>query len=82
MTVAYVKTHKAETVRDSAAALHLNEALVAKIYDAEVPALSSNGTFDPASVAAVAASLKELGILDAVPVPKTLDTTRFVPVKL
>jgi hypothetical protein len=82
MTVAYVKTHKAETVRGSAAALHLNEALVAKIYDAEVPALSPNGAFDPASVAAVAASLKELGILDGVPDPKTLYTTRFVPVKL
>lgn len=82
MTVAYVKTHKTETVRDSAAALHLNEALVAKLYDVEVPALSANGTFDPASVAAVAASLKELGILDTVPDPKTLYTTRFVPVNL
>lgn len=82
MTVAYVKTHKTETVRDSAAALHLNEALVAKLYDVEVAALSPNGTFDPASVAAVAASLKELGILDAVPDPKTLYTTRFVPVNL
>jgi len=82
MTVAYVKTHKAETVHDSAAALHLSEALVAKLYDVEVPALSANGTFDPASVAAVAASLKELGILDSVPDPKTLYSTRFVPVNL
>jgi len=81
MTVAYVKTHKAETVRDSAAVLHLNEALVAKIYDVEVPALSPNGAFDPASVAAVAASLKELGILDSVPDPKTLYAKRFVPMK-
>ncbi|MGA2394344.1 MAG: ABC transporter substrate-binding protein [Candidatus Lustribacter sp.] len=80
MTVAYVKTHKTVTVRDSAAALHLNEALVAKLYDVEVAALSPNGTFDPASVAAVAASLKELGILDTVPDPKTLYTNRFVPV--
>jgi NitT/TauT family transport system substrate-binding protein len=82
MTVAYVKAHKAETVRDSAAALHLSEALVAKVYDVEVPTLSPNGVFDPASVAAVAASLKELGILDSVPDPKTLYATRFVPVKL
>ena len=82
MTVAYVKTHKTETVRDSAAALHLTERLVAKLYDVEVPALSANGGFDPASVAAVAASLKELGILDGVPDPKTLYTTRFVPVKI
>jgi ABC-type nitrate/sulfonate/bicarbonate transport system substrate-binding protein len=80
MTVAYVKTHKTETVRDGAAALHLNEALVGKLYDVEVAALSPNGTFDPASVAAVAASLKELGILDTVPDPKTLYTNRFVPV--
>lgn len=79
-TVAYVKSHKTETVRDSAAALHLNETLVGRLYDVEVPALSANGTFDPASVAAVAASLKELGILDTVPDPKALYTTRFVPV--
>lgn len=46
------------------------------------PALSPNGAFDPASVAAVAASLKELGILDNVPDPKSLYTTRFVPVNL
>lgn len=82
MTVAYVKSHKTETVRDSAAALHLTPALVGRLYDVEVAALSPNGEFDPASVAAVAASLKELGILDTVPDPKTLYTTRFVPVNL
>lgn len=82
LTVAYVKKHKAETVRDSAAALHLNDALVAKLYDVEVPQLSADGSFDAASLDAVAVSLKELGILDAVPDPKKLYSTRFVPVHL
>ena len=38
--------------------------------------------FDPASVAAVAASLKALGIMDTVPDPKTIYTTKFTPVKI
>ncbi len=81
-TVAYAKSHKAETVKSGAAALHQSEALCGKLWDTEVPGLSNNGAFDPQSVATVAASLKELGIVDTVPDPKTLYTARFVPVKV
>ena len=44
--------------------------------------MSLDGAFDPASVAAVAKSLKELGIMDTVPDPKTIYTAKFVPVKI
>lgn len=81
-TVAYAKTHKAATVKSTAPVLEESNAVLSRIYDAETPGLSANGVFDPQSVAAVAASLKELGITDTAPDPKTLYTTRFVPVKV
>jgi hypothetical protein len=44
--------------------------------------MSSDGAWDPASVEAVAKSLKELGIMDTVPDPKTIYNAKFVPVKI
>jgi ABC-type nitrate/sulfonate/bicarbonate transport system substrate-binding protein len=82
MTVAYARSHKAETVASAVAALHQSPAVASRLYDEELPGLSNNGAFDTQSVAAVAASLKELGIMDSVPDPKTLYTTRFTPVKI
>jgi NitT/TauT family transport system substrate-binding protein len=82
MTVAYAKTHKTETVADGAAALHQTPAVIAKLYDVEIGGLSKDGTFDDAAVANVDKSLQELGITDSTPDPKTLYTTRFVPVKV
>jgi ABC-type nitrate/sulfonate/bicarbonate transport system substrate-binding protein len=82
MTVAYAKAHKPETVAAGAAALHQTPAVIAKLYDVEIGGLSNNGTFDEAAVATVDKSLEELGITDSTPDPKTLYTTRFVPVKV
>ena len=81
MTVAYMKTHRAQTIASSAAVLHEAPAVVAKLYDNDMANMSTDGSFDPQSVAAVAASLKDLGIMDATPDPKTLYTTKFVPVQ-
>jgi ABC-type nitrate/sulfonate/bicarbonate transport system substrate-binding protein len=81
MTVAYMRTHKAETVRSIAPVLGESEAIVGQLYDNDMPAMSSNGTWDPAAVEAVAKSLQALGIMDSVPDPKTIYTSRFVPVK-
>jgi len=82
MTVAYAKSHKAETVASGAAMFHTAPAIMAKLYDVEIAGLSNDGTFDDPSVAAVDKSLQELGITDSTPDPKTLYTTRFVPVKV
>jgi ABC-type nitrate/sulfonate/bicarbonate transport system substrate-binding protein len=81
MTVAYMRTHKAETVRSIAPVLGESEAIVGQLYDNDMPAMSSNGAWDPAAVEAVAKSLQALGIMDRVPDPKTIYTSRFVPVK-
>jgi NitT/TauT family transport system substrate-binding protein len=81
MTVAYMRTHKAETVRSIAPVLGESEAIVGQLYDNDMPAMSSNGSWNPAAVEAVAQSLQALGIMQTVPDPKTIYTSRFVPVK-
>jgi hypothetical protein len=82
MTVAYMRTHKAESVRSIAPVLGESEAVVGRLFDNDMPSMSSNGAWDPAAVEAVAKSLQALGIMDTVPDPKTIYTGRFVPVKL
>jgi NitT/TauT family transport system substrate-binding protein len=82
MTIAYMRTHKAETVRSIAPVLGESEDVVGKLYDNDMPAMSSNGAWDPAAVAAVAKSLQALGIMETAPDPKTIYTARFVPVKI
>ena len=82
MTVAYMRTHKAETVHSIAPVLGESEDIVGKLYDNDMSSMSTNGAWDPAAVAAVAASLKDLGLADSVPDPKTMYNSQFVPVKL
>jgi NitT/TauT family transport system substrate-binding protein len=82
MTIAYARTHKAETIKSTKAVLQESDAVLSKLYDNDMPGLSANGAFDPASVAAVAKSLKDLGIMDSDPDPKTIYTSKFVPVKI
>jgi NitT/TauT family transport system substrate-binding protein len=82
MTVAYMKTHRAETIASTQLVLHESPAVLAKIYDNDLPGMSTDGAFDAASVAVVAHSLKELGIMDTEPDPKTMYTTKFVPVRV
>lgn len=81
-TVAYMRSHKAETVKTIAGVLHEPPAIVGRLYDNDMPDMSKDGTWDPAAVEATAKSLKELGIMDTIPDPKTLYTTKFTPVKV
>ena len=82
MTIAYMRTHKAESVRSIAPVLGESEAIVGQLFDNDMPAMSSTGAWDPAAVVAVANSLQALGIMETAPDPKTIYTGRFVPVKL
>jgi ABC-type nitrate/sulfonate/bicarbonate transport system substrate-binding protein len=82
MTVAYMRTHKAETVHSIAPVLGESEAIVGRLYDNDMPAMSSNGAWDPAAVQVVAQSLVGLGLADTAPDPKTMYNSQFVPVKL
>jgi ABC-type nitrate/sulfonate/bicarbonate transport system substrate-binding protein len=82
MTVAYMRTHKPQTVTSIAKVLGETEPIVGRLYDNDMAAFSNDGTWDPASVEAVARSLKDLGIMDTEPDPKSIYTARFVPVKI
>ena len=81
-TIAWMKTHKKETVRIAASVVGSSETVVSRLYDEDMASFSTDGAFDPASVEAVRKSLKELGIVETEPDVKSMYTTRFVPVKI
>jgi len=81
-TIAYMKSHKAETVKSAAAVLGEPEAIVSRLYDAAMPGFSTNGAWDVASIEAVRKSLVELGISDTEPPLNSMYTGKFVPVKI
>jgi ABC-type nitrate/sulfonate/bicarbonate transport system substrate-binding protein len=80
-TIAFIKTHKEFTVKSEAKTIGVSEKVAAKVYDVQLSAFSTDGTFDPKAIEVIRRSLKELGILDFEPDPKTLYTSQFVPVK-
>jgi NitT/TauT family transport system substrate-binding protein len=81
-TIAYMKTHKKETVASAMATLQMSQTVVSRSYDTDMPAFSTDGSWDPASIEVVRRSLKDLGIMDTEPDPKTMYTAAFVPVKI
>jgi ABC-type nitrate/sulfonate/bicarbonate transport system substrate-binding protein len=81
-TVAYIKSHKAETVAIIGQQLKLDAKIAGESYDHETPVMSDNGLFDPAALEVIRRSLKELGIMDRMPDAKELYTDQFIPVKL
>jgi NitT/TauT family transport system substrate-binding protein len=81
-TVAYIKSHKAETVAVIGHQLKLDAKIANESYDHETPVMSDNGLFDAAALEVIRRSLKELGIMDRMPDAKELYTDQFIPVKL
>lgn len=80
-TIAFIKTHKEFTVKSEAKTIGVSEAVAAKVYDVQLSAFSTDGTFDPKAIEVIRRSLKELGILTFEPDPKQMYTSQFVPVK-
>jgi ABC-type nitrate/sulfonate/bicarbonate transport system substrate-binding protein len=81
-TIAWMKTHKTETVRVAASVVGSPESVVSRLYDEDMASFSADGSWDVASIEAVRKSLPQLGITDSEPDIKTMYTTRFVPVKI
>jgi len=79
---AYMRTHRAETVKSIAATMRLSEKVVSDAYEAEIAILSKDGQFDPKALEVIRSSLKDLGILNTMPATAALYTGKFVPVKL
>jgi NitT/TauT family transport system substrate-binding protein len=80
-TIAFVKTHKAETSRTAQRVLHFSPALADKVYDLEVGMLIDDGQFDAKAVATLKQSYLEMKTLSTEPADSELFTTQFVPVK-
>ncbi len=80
-TIAFMKANKDFTVKSEAKTIEVSESVAAKVYDVQLSAFSTDGSFDPKAIEVIRRSLKELGILDFEPDPKTLYIDKFVPVK-
>ena len=80
-TIAYMKTHKAETIKVSVAQMHESPAVAEKTYDDEINSFVPDGTFDPAAVAVIKQSFLDMGMLKEKPADNQMFTTQFLPVK-
>ncbi|MGH7091084.1 MAG: ABC transporter substrate-binding protein [Stellaceae bacterium] len=80
-SIAFMKTHKAETDAIAVAAINETPAVASKIYDYEIPMLSTDGTFDPKALGVLKQSFVDMHILDQAPADSQILTTQFVPVR-
>ncbi len=80
-TVAFMKANREFTVKSEQRTLDVRQSVVEKIYDAQMAGFSLDGAWDPEAIDVIRSSLKELGILPAIPEAKALYTDRFVPVR-
>jgi ABC-type nitrate/sulfonate/bicarbonate transport system substrate-binding protein len=81
-TIAYMKTHKAESVAISAKVINISEAVASRVYDEQMSAFSTDGSFDPEGVAVLKKSFIDMGLLKEAPDDKDMFTTQFLPVKV
>lgn len=80
-SLAYMRTHKAETVAIAHDVLHEDKAILDKVYDFEMPMLLKNGEFPPAGLKVIKESFLAMGTLSKIPPDSEILTRRFVPVK-
>jgi len=78
-TIAWMRTHRAETAKISAPIMGVDEEIAGQTYDAVMPMFSDTGRFDPKAMAVLQRSWVELGTLQTAPDPATLVATRFLP---
>jgi len=80
-SIAFMASHKAQTVAIAHQVTHFATAVQDKQYDAVMPSMSRDGTFPAAATAAVAKSFVELHLLPKEPDMSKYLTTRFLPRK-
>jgi ABC-type nitrate/sulfonate/bicarbonate transport system substrate-binding protein len=80
-TVAFMKANREFTIKSEQRTLDVRLSVVEKIYDAQMAGFSADGAWDPEAIDVIRSSLKELGILSAIPDAKALYTDKFVPVR-
>lgn len=80
-SIAFMKSHKAETTQIAVRALNSTPEIMNWIYDDLAPWLESDGHFDAQGIEMLKTSYLDLGILDRKPANDEILTQRFVPVK-
>jgi NitT/TauT family transport system substrate-binding protein len=77
-SVAFTKSHKADTVRVVRPLLNAPDEVIERIYDAEMPMFPTDGHYDAKALKIVAQSLVDTGQMDASTDVKSLITEQFL----
>lgn len=78
-TIAFMRSHKAETVAISRSLNHYDEEVANKEYDTVMPMFLTKGNFDPAALEALQKSFVEMGVVKDAPNMSDLYTEAYLP---
>jgi len=78
-TIAFMRTHKDESVKIAGPVIGKDADITGRTYDELMPMFSDNGKFGPDAMNVLAKSWVELGTLPTEPNVKTLYTEEFLP---
>jgi NitT/TauT family transport system substrate-binding protein len=78
-TIAYMRAHKAETVKIESGVTHFDENVMGKEYDLTIGMFTKDCRFDQESLATLKRSFLEQKVLETVPDMSTLYTEAFLP---
>jgi ABC-type nitrate/sulfonate/bicarbonate transport system substrate-binding protein len=78
-TIAWMRTHKDETVKILAPLTRVDPVALGGIYDQMMPTFSTDGRFDPKALAVLGQSLVDLGLTPEKPQMSKLYTEAFLP---
>ena len=78
-TIAFMRTHKAETVKIAMEVMEKDQDISSRVYDELMPMFSNTGRFDKAALTTLSKSYVELKILPNEPDMSKLYTEAFLP---
>jgi len=78
-TIAFMRTHKAETVKVAIEVMEKDQDVSGRVYDELMPMFSNTGKFDKAALATLSKSYVELKLLPSEPDMSKLYTEAFLP---
>ena len=78
-TIAFMRSHKADTVKVAKDVMEKDEDISGRVYDELMPMFSDTGRFDKAALATLSKSYVELKLLPSEPYMSKLYTEAFLP---
>jgi ABC-type nitrate/sulfonate/bicarbonate transport system substrate-binding protein len=78
-TIAFMRSHKAQTIAIAKEVTNKDEDITARVYDELMPMFSDTGKFNPRALSTLAKSYVELQLLPAEPDMSKLYTEAFLP---